>query len=258
MFDSGVGGLTVVAELRRQLPAERVVYFGDTARTPYGSKSAATVTEFARGDSRLLLSHDVKLVVVACNTASAHALDVLSEELPVPVVGVIRPGAVAAARASRRKLVGVIGTEGTISSGAYQDELARIDPSVSVFARACPLLVSLAEYGTDSAATLLIAQDYLEPLREALVDVIVLGCTHYPLLKHVIRRVVGPEVQLTDSAHEVASEVGRLLAERDIASDGGAEFGNRFLVSDMPQRFREIGERFLGHALPEIERVVVD
>jgi glutamate racemase len=171
---------------------------------------------------------------------------------------VIESGAAAAAKASRRKLVGVIGTEGTIASGAYQTALARIDPSISVFARPCPLFVSLAEEGwTESAAALLIAQEYLEPLREALIDVLVLGCTHYPLLKRAIRRVVGPEVKLTDSGEQVAAEVGRLLASSDMASDGGAEYGHRFFVSDMPRKFREVGERFLGHALPTVERVSV-
>ena len=254
VFDSGIGGLTVVAELQRQLPNERVVYFGDTARFPYGSKSVATVTEFARQDSRLLLSHDVKLIVVACNTATAYSLDVLRNELDVPVVGVIDPGARAAAAVSRRKLVGVIGTEGTIASRAYQQAIARIDPSISVFARACPLFVSLAEEGwTDHAATMLIAQEYLEPLREALIDVLVLGCTHYPLLKRTIRRIVGPEVQLTDSAEEVAREVAAVMDEQGLASDGGASFGHRFIVSDVPHKFREVGERFLGHTLPTVE-----
>lgn len=245
-------------EVQRQLPSERVVYFGDTARFPYGSKSVRTVTEFARQDVRLLLEHDVKLIVVACNTVSAYALKTLQAEVPVPLVGVISPGAMAASAASKRKLVGVIGTQGTISSGAYQDAIAGIDPSISVFTQACPLFVALAEEGwTDSAATLLIAQEYLEPLREALIDVLVLGCTHYPLLKPVIRRVMGPEVVLTDSAEEVAREVARLLGQRDSASDGRASFGHRFYVSDVPLKFREVGERFLGHALPTVEQIAL-
>jgi len=258
VFDSGIGGLTVVRELQRQLPSERVIYFGDTARFPYGSKSVPTVTEFARQDSKFLLSHGVKLVVVACNTATAYALETLQREMPVPVVGVIEPGALAASRASKRKLVGVIGTQGTIASGAYQEALARIDPAISVFTQPCPLFVALAEEGwTDSAATLLIAQEYLEPLREALIDVLVLGCTHYPLLKQVIRRVMGPEVRLTDSAEEVAKEVARQLEARDLASDGQAAFGHRFFVSDVPLKFCEVGERFLGHALPTVEQIAV-
>lgn len=258
MFDSGIGGLTVVSDLQRQLPDERVVYFGDTARFPYGPKSVRTVTEFSRQNSRFLLSHDVKLIVVACNTATAYALEALEEEMPVPVIGVVRPGALAATRATKRRLVGVIGTEGTIASGAYQRTIAAIDPSISVYTRACPLFVALAEEGwTDTAATLLIAQEYLDPLREALIDVLVLGCTHYPLLKRVIRRVVGPEVQLTDSAEEVAREVACLLGQRDMGSDGQAPFGHRFFVSDVPHKFREVGERFLRHALPALEQVSV-
>ncbi|HOF60852.1 MAG TPA: glutamate racemase [Candidatus Latescibacteria bacterium] len=254
VFDSGVGGLTVVNEIQRQLPKERVVYFGDTARFPYGSKSVETVTEFARQDSQFLLEFDVKLIVVACNTATACALDHLREHLSVPVVGVIEPGAVAAVRASRRKFVGVIGTQGTIASGAYQRALTRIDPSISVFAQACPLFVSLAEEGwTDRAASLLIAHEYLDPLREAMIDVLVLGCTHYPLLMPVIRRVMGPETILTDSAAEVTREVGHLLQENELESDGSAVSGHRFFVSDAPLKFREVGERFLGRALPTVE-----
>ena len=249
VFDSGVGGLTVVNEIQRQLPKERVVYFGDTARFPYGSKSVETVTEFARQDSQFLLGFDVKLIVVACNTATACALDYLGEHLTVPVVGVIEPGAVAAVRASRKKFVGVIGTQGTIASGAYQRALTRIDPSISVFAQACPLFVSLAEEGwTDRAASLLI-----DPLREAMIDVLVLGCTHYPLLIPVIRRVMGPEAILTDSAAEVTREVGRVLRENELESDGNAVSGHRFFVSDAPLKFREVGERFLGRALPTVE-----
>ena len=243
-------------ELQLQLPGERVIYFGDTARYPYGPKSVETVTSFARQICRFLLSHDVKLIVVACNTVSAHSLDVLQQELPVPIIGVIRPGAVAAAKTSSRKLIGVIGTEGTISSSEYQRALAELDPSISVFARACPLFVPLAEEGwTDGAAPLLIAQEYLEPLREALIDVLVLGCTHYPLLKTTIRRVVGPEVRLTDSAEEVARDVGRILSENDMSSNGTAQLGHRFFVSDRPSKFREVGERFLCHALPTVEQV---
>ncbi len=256
VFDSGIGGLTVIRELERQLPGERVVYFGDTARYPYGSKSIPTVTRFAREDCAFLLDHDVKLIIAACNTASAYALETLESELPVPVVGVVEPGARAAASATRRKLVGVIGTEGTISSGAYQRALNALDPSASVFAKACPLFVHFAEEGwTDNAATLLVAHEYLASLREALIDVLVLGCTHYPVLKGVIRAVMGPEITLTDSAEEVAREVKRRLDDNGLASDGGAGFGHRFYVSDVPLRFREVGERFLGHALPAVDQV---
>ena len=258
VFDSGVGGLTVVQGIQRQLPNERVVYFGDTARFPYGSKSVQTVKEFARQNSRFLLGFDVKLIVVGCNTATACALETLQAEMPVPVVGVIQPGALAASRASRRKFIGVIGTQGTIASGAYQQALAGIDSSISVFTQACPLFVSLAEEGwTDHAAALLIAHEYLDPLREAMVDSLVLGCTHYPLLIPVIRRVMGPEIVLTDSAEEVSREVGRMLAGKQLESDGNAASGHRFFVSDVPLKFREVGERFLGRALPTVEQVSV-
>jgi glutamate racemase len=258
VFDSGVGGLTVVHELQKQLPDERVIYFGDTARFPYGSKSVGTVTEFARQNSRFLLGFDVKLIVVACNTATAYALETLQTEFSVPIVGVIAPGALAASHMSKRKFVGVIGTQGTISSGAYQNALARIDPSISVFTQACPLFVALAEEGwTTHAAALLIAHEYLDPLREAMIDVLVLGCTHYPLLKPIISRVVGPEITLTDSAEEVSREVARILNENGLSSDGQAVSGHRFFVSDVPLKFREVGERFLGRALPTVEHVSI-
>jgi glutamate racemase len=246
--------LTVVAELQRQLPDERIVYFGDTARFPYGSKSVPTVTAFALQDSKFLLQQGVKLIVVACNTASAYALDVLKDELDVPVIGVIDPGVRAAVKATERKRVGVIGTEGTIASGAYQKKIVELDPSITVFTKPCPLFVALAEEGwADSPAGLLIAHEYLEPLREELIDVLVLGCTHYPLLKNVIRRVVGPEMRMTDSAEEVAREVVQRLEECDGRSDGAVSYGHRFYVSDVPLKFREVGERFLGYPLPAVE-----
>ena len=245
-------------EIQRQLPGERIVYFGDTARYPYGQKSPETVTKFGRQDCAFLLEQDVKLIVAACNTVSAYALDTLKDEMQVPVIGVVEPGAVAAAKATHRKLVGVVGTDGTIASGAYQRALTALDPTISVFVQACPLFVPLAEEGwIDSAATLLIAQEYLEPIRESRVDVLVLGCTHYPLLKSVIRKVVGPEVTLTDSAEEAARKKSVVLDKIDGHSDGESNFGDRYYVSDVPLRFRDVAERFLGHRLPDVELVSV-
>ncbi len=258
VFDSGIGGLTVVSEIFSQLPGERVIYLGDTARFPYGPKSSSTVTAFAKDDCRFLLDSGVKLIVAACNTATAYALPSLCDEFDVPVIGVIHPGATAAARASTNGLIGVIGTEGTIASDEYQKTITEIDSKLSVFAKPCPLFVALAEEGaTETDAAFLIAADYLEPIRQANIDTLVLGCTHYPLLKNVIRRVVGPQITLVDSAEETARTVADLLRTRDIAANGEPTHAHGFFVTDLPTKFAELGERFLGYPLPNIEMVEV-
>lgn len=259
IFDSGVGGLTVVREVWEQLPNESVVYFGDTARVPYGPKSPETVQRYAREATAFLLSRGVKLVVVACNTATAHAAEILSRELPVPVVGVIRPGAKAAVQATRTARIGVIGTAGTIASGAYDRELRQLLPNAWIYAQACPLFVPLVEEGwTDHEATRLIANEYLRPLRELDVDTLILGCTHYPLLRHVIAAAMGPGVRLVDSAEETAAEVRRILIENDLLRKDATPPVHSFVVSDSPVRFREFGRRFLGDRIHQIERVDVD
>ncbi len=259
VFDSGIGGLTVVAEIMRQLPNEEIVYFGDTARLPYGPKSNETVAQFAMQDTRFLLSHDVKMVVVACNTASSVAADRLKQSFDVPVIGVISPGALAAVSASLTGHVGVIGTEGTITSHAYKRALHRIDPEIEVIEKSCPLFVPLAEEGwTDREVTLVIAHEYLTPLRDAGVDVVVLGCTHYPILKQTVGRVFGPSVTLIDSAEETARDVAHVLTELHIANTTGRVPHHRFFVSDVPHRFQEQAERFLGRSLPEVELVTID
>ncbi|MBN2565410.1 MAG: glutamate racemase [Candidatus Eisenbacteria bacterium] len=259
VFDSGIGGLTVVAEIIRQLPNEEIVYFGDTARLPYGPKSTETVTQFAIQDAELLLRHSVKNIVVACNTASAIAIGALRERYDIPVIGVIEPGALAAVSSTLTGKIGVIGTEGTIASGAYRRAIMKMDRDIEVIEASCPLFVPLAEEGwTDREVTLVIAHEYLTPLRDAGVDVVVLGCTHYPILKNTIGKVFGPSVRLIDSAEETAKEVAERLDGIGLRRKEGAEPGHTFLVSDVPHRFREQAERFLGSPLGDVSLVSVD
>lgn len=255
VFDSGIGGLTVMHALMERLPRESIVYFGDTARVPYGPKSPATVTRFAAESVAVLAGRNVKIVVVACNTATAHALPALRERFALPVVGVVGPGARAAAAVTRSRRIGVIGTHGTVASGAYERALHAIDADLTVVSRACPLFVPLAEEGlTDHPAARLIATDYLTPFREDGVDTLILGCTHYPLLVEVIAETVGPAVRLVDSAEETAREVAALLGDRALArANGAAEY--RYLVSDLPEQFLRVGQRFLGRRLTGVEVV---
>ena len=259
VFDSGIGGLTVVAEIARQLPNEDIVYFGDTARLPYGPKSKETVTQFAIQDTEFLLKHGVKMVVVACNTASSVAMDDLSRRYDLPIIGVISPGALAAVSSTLTGKIGVIGTEGTIASHAYLREIEKLDRDIEVLEKSCPLFVPLAEEGwTEREVTLVIAHEYLIPLRDAGVDVVVLGCTHYPILKGTIGKVFGPGVRLIDSAEETAGEVAERLAMLDLGRGPEGAPQHRFFVSDVPHRFREQAERFLGAPLPSVEVVSVE
>lgn len=258
VFDSGIGGLTVVRELMRQLPHEGIIYFGDTARVPYGPKSPDTVRRYSSEITAYLRDEGVKAVVIACNTATAHALDSLRAELPLPVVGVVEPGARAAVAASRGGGVGVIGTLGTISSGAYERALRALDPSLRILARACPLFVPLVEEGwIDREPTRLIAEEYLAPFRAAEIDTLVLGCTHYPLLKPLLARVLGDDVRLIDSAHETAAETRRVLAERGLLAPAGVTGAHRFIASDAPQQFLSLGQRFLGSAIDRVETLTL-
>ncbi|MGH7565172.1 MAG: glutamate racemase [Gemmatimonadota bacterium] len=253
VFDSGIGGLTVMHALMERLPHESMVYFGDTARVPYGPKSAATVTRFSFENVELLTRRGVKAVVVACNTATAHALPALRERFDLPIVGVVGPGARAAAMATRSGRVGVIGTHGTIGSGAYEKALLDIRPDLEVVSRACPLFVPLAEEGMiDHPAARLIAAEYLAPFRDDGIDTLILGCTHYPLLKPIIAETLGPRVTLIDSAEETARETAGLLSERELARpDGLPEY--RYLVSDLPDQFLKVGQRFLGERIEGVE-----
>jgi len=258
VFDSGIGGLTVARAVFERLPRESVVYFGDTARVPYGPKSPETVRRYSGEILAFLLQRGVKAVVVACNTSTAHALDFLRERSPVPVVGVIDPGARAAVAASKTGRIGVIGTAGTITSGAYERAIKALKPDAHVTAAACPLFVPLVEEGWfDHAAAELIAREYLAPLKAAKVDTLVLGCTHYPLLKRLLARVMGPDVRLIDSAAETANAVAAELQQRGIGSPDGPAPTHRFVVSDDEARFRKVGETFLGEKLKSVEVVAL-
>jgi glutamate racemase len=259
VFDSGLGGLSVVRELANRLPRESLIYFGDTARLPYGSKSPRAIRHFSAEASHFLLGEGVKMIVVACNTASAHALEMLRRHAPVPVVGVIEAGARAAHHASATGRIGVIGTHGTIASGAYDRAVRSLRPEVEVFAQPCPMFVPLVEEGlAEHAAAELIAREYLAPLGEMEIDTLVLGCTHYPLLRPLIERVLGPDVRLIDSGEEAAVDVSETLERHGLLCDAEATPARRFTVSDMPLRFRSVGQRFLGNLIGAVEEVVVE
>jgi len=257
VFDSGIGGLTVVAEIMATLPAERVVYLGDTARVPYGPKSPATVVRYSQQIAAFLLAQRVKAIVIACNTATAHALETLQREVPVPVIGVVQPGARAAVSATRNRQIGIIGTTGTINSGAYARAIAALAPDVIVTAAACPLFVPLVEEGwLEHPATRLIAESYLAPMRDAGVDTMVLGCTHYPLLAPVIGDVLGSRVTLVDSAAETALALRDVLARHELTASGTTGLVHRFIATDAPDAFLRLGQRFIGPILDRVETTV--
>jgi glutamate racemase len=259
IFDSGIGGLTVAAAVMKALPSESVLYLGDTARVPYGPKSPETVLRYSRQIASWLMEQGVKVIVVACNTATAHALDTLQQECSIPVVGVVLPGAKAAVAASRNQRIGVIGTTGTINSRAYHRAIAHLAPTATVFGVACPLFVPLVEEGwLDHAATRLIAETYLAPLRSDAVDTLVLGCTHYLLLAPVLRMVVGSEVTLVDSAAETARATVQVLAQSHLAAEQphGALPSHRFVATDAPELFRRVGQRFIGPVLDHVETTI--
>lgn len=255
VFDSGIGGLTVVRSIMMRLPHENIVYFGDTARVPYGPKSPEVVRQYAAQDTQFLAGHNVKMIVVACNTVSSVALEIVQKHSQVPVIGVIDPGARAAVAVSVKKRIGVIGTVGTIRSNAYTNSIRQADPSAIVIGQACPLFVPLAEEGwTDHKATDLIASEYLFPLKLQKIDTLVLGCTHYPILRRVIEKTLGENVKLVDSAEATAEEVVRLLDERGLRNLSTLKANIQFFVSDIPYKFAEIGERFLGRKLGRVRR----
>ena len=270
IFDSGVGGLTVYRALHERLSDERFVYLGDTARVPYGTRSLATVERYAIENARFLEAHGIKILVVACNTASALALPAIREAVRVPVIGVIEPGARAAVAASVKenaRRIGVIATEATVQSGAYAAAIARLDADASVIARACPLFVPLAEEGwADTEVAHMVAADYLKEIKASNVDTLVLGCTHYPILSRVIQETVGAEVSLIDSGEAAARDVEELLEtnalrraeqfeaerERQLCDDL-----DHFYVTDAAARFSRVAERFLGSAPSRLEAVEV-
>ncbi|GIW43332.1 MAG: glutamate racemase [Candidatus Binatia bacterium] len=255
VFDSGIGGLTVVQQLIRLLPHEDIVYLGDTARTPYGTKSPETICRYAIENAAFLLDKGIKLLVVACNSVSAVALSNLEQELPVPVVGVIAPGAQEAVRRTRNGKIGVIGTEATIASGAYTRALKSLNPDLEIYTRACPLFVPLAEEGwVNNEVARSAARRYLASLRRSGIDTLVLGCTHYPLLAPVIHEILGPGVSLVDSAGTTAQAVRRLLQRRQLLRRNGAGTMS-FFVTDAPERFIKVGSLFLGQPVESAVRL---
>ena len=260
IFDSGIGGLTVVREVSRQLPQENILYFGDTARVPYGSKSPKVVQLFARQDASFLYDKGVKSIIIACNTASAEAFDILRDNFDIPVIGVINPGARAASESTKNGKIGVIGTHGTISSGAYKKAIQDIDKAIEVTAAACPLFVPLVEEGWESKSTTRdIAREYLSPLIEGGIDTLILGCTHYPILKPVLQEIVGDKIILVDSAEATAGELKQIFDEQGLGNSSQENTDKHsFYVSDFPFKFKEMAERFLGKELAEVELVPLE
>ena len=261
VFDSGLGGLSVVRHLRQLLPHENLVYFGDTARIPYGTKSRPTVLQFALETAGFLLQFEPKLIVAACNTASALALDVLERDMPVPVIGVVKPGALAAVRLAQSRTVAVIGTEATIASSAYRKAIRALAPEQPVIALACPLFVPLVEEGRDGKDPIvqLAVETYLGALRSEAIGVLVLGCTHYPLLKPLLHRVAPAHVTIVDSAESTAQVVSEQLrrsllpAQTEEERRHGPRF--KFFATDSVEKFRRLGARFLGHPVEDVQHV---
>lgn len=249
VFDSGIGGMTITRELIRQLPDERLVYFGDTARVPYGSKSRETVIAYTKQILHFMETKEVKAIVVACNTISAYALEAVRDSVNVPIIGVVKPGARVAANATKNKRIGVIGTEGTVRSGLYEKFIHEIDPDIQVFQKACPLFVPLVEEGWwHDSVTTEVVQRYLAEIREKEIDTLIMGCTHYPLLRSTIREVIGSKVNLVNPAYETAVEIRRILEWKDLlCSPGGDPAGEKyeFCVSDDPERFRSFAASVL-------------
>lgn len=258
-FDSGIGGLTVVRSVARIMPNENIIYFGDTARVPYGSKSNETVVEYSIQAANFLLRKNIKLLIVACNTASSVALKELRKFLTIPVIGMIEPGAKMALQESKNRVVGVIGTRSTINNKAYAHELKKLDPKVKVYEQACPLFVPLAEEGwLDHKVTELVAKEYLGELHKKKIDSLILGCTHYPILAGVIQKVVGKNVNLIDSGTPAAKLVEDYLNGRQLRNQSVHQGQSEFYVSDVPTKFREVAERFLGKKITHLHKVELE
>lgn len=256
VFDSGIGGLTVVKQLKKIIPDEHLVYFGDTARIPYGTRSKNLIKQYALEDARFLLQYDIKMLVVACNTASSTALPYLQERLDIPVIGVVKPGAEASAKVTQNKKIGVIGTAATINSASYPEQIKKNISGVQVFNQACPLLVSLVEEGwLDTEVTRLTLLTYLDKMIKQEIDTLILGCTHFPLLRHTIQKIVGAHVRLIDSGEETAMAVKKMLREKKMLNLSGRERDDKFIVSDNAQKFKEIGSTFLGYDIDHVEQV---
>ncbi|NOS84114.1 MAG: glutamate racemase [Ignavibacteria bacterium] len=260
VFDSGVGGLTVVKELNRLLPNEKIIYFGDTGRVPYGNKSKETIIHYSLQVAYFLMKKKIKMLVVACNTASSVSLPTLKRHFHIPIIGVIEPGARSAIETTLKNKIGVIGTLGTVRSNAYKKALKKIKGNVNVFQDPCPLFVHLAEDGWNkNKIAKMVADEYLKPLKDKNIDTLILGCTHYPLLKDVIQKSVGNKVVLIDSGKETAKEVKRILEKKRLANNHKMTEKNHsvFYVSDFPHKFKEVSQRFLSKELKHVHKVIL-
>lgn len=262
VFDSGVGGLTVAREIMRQLPEERLIYFGDTARVPYGSKSKETITRYSRQIIHFLLSKGVKAIVVACNTASAFALEQVRTEFDIPLIGVVKPGAKVAAETSKNGKIGVIGTEGTIGSQIYTKTIHEHNPKAEVIGKPCPLFVPLVEEGwLKDPITVEIAKRYLDSFLQSDIDTLIMGCTHYPLLRSTLRSILGEKVNLVNPAYETALGLKALLQEQDLVNDGmGPEEGLKyqFYVSDAAEKFKNFANSILPCEIEEAQLIHIE
>lgn len=262
VFDSGVGGLTVAREIMRQIPNERIVYFGDTARVPYGSKSKDIITKYSRQIIRFLLTENVKAIVIACNTASAFALDTMQKEFDIPIIGVLKPGAKVAAKTTVNGRIGLIGTEGTIHSGMYALFIKSIKPDVEVIGKPCPLFVPLVEEGMlHDTITDQVAERYLSTLKDKNIDTLIMGCTHYPLLRSTIRRVMGESVNLVNPAYETAIELKKLLENKNLANVCDVDSPSsmyRFYVSDAAEKFKAFANSILPFDITMTKQINIE
>lgn len=258
VFDSGIGGLTVVKELNKLLPNEKIIYFGDTARVPYGNKSKETIVHYSLQVAYFLLKKKIKMLVVACNTASSVSLPTLRRHFHIPIIGVIEPGAKTATQISKTGKIGVIGTLGTIKSNAYKKALKKLNSKVSVYQQPCPLFVHLAEDGWhNNKIAQLVSDEYLNYFKDKQIDSLILGCTHYPILKNVIQNSVSNNTLLIDSGKETAKEVKKILEKKSLLSSKKLSEKNHsvFYVTDLPHKFREISQRFLGKNLKYVHKI---
>lgn len=261
-FDSGVGGLTVVKEIMHQIPKERIVYFGDTARVPYGSKSKETITKFSRQIVRFLQTRQVKAIVVACNTASAYALEEIQKEVDIPMIGVVKPGVRTALETTRNGKIGVIGTEGTISSGIYTQYIKEIKPEADIIGKACPLFVPLVEEGLwRDPVTDEIAKRYLAELIDIGIDTLVLGCTHYPLIRETVAKIMGEGVFLVNPAYETARELRELLLQKELLREEESKLGDNqyeFYVSDASEKFKRFANSIIKYGILSARTLNID
>ncbi|MBR6478827.1 MAG: glutamate racemase [Lachnospiraceae bacterium] len=262
VFDSGVGGLTVAREIMRQIPNEKIIYFGDTARVPYGSKSKETVTRFSRQIVRFLQTHQVKTIVVACNTASAYALEDLEKEIDVPIIGVVKPGAKAACAATRNGRIGVIATEATIGSHIYSEYIKKINPEVTIYGKACPLFVPLVEEGLwEDPVTDEIAKRYLNELIDIDIDTLILGCTHYPLIRNTVARIMGENVTLVNPAFETTRELRDMLEKKGLLNEEPLRLGEnkyQFYVSDGAEKFKTFANSIIKYGILSAKTINIE